>query len=411
MSSSKNEDNSDTIVKSIKPLNYKFSSQSHQYDKYFKKLGFGSIENNFKKKRNNKNNFQSSLLYKNIDSNYNIGDYYIDYFEDLNGEKKMPIKVDDINSPNYVKNLYNPEFEKKTDDLLIKNEEKKFNFINEYKCKNVIRLPDYALDPGYYNPNYNAIKKRIPCIDFSKSYDSHNNIKLHKSIDEKNEENNNESNIKLFYNELNKIEDYMSDKISFEDFNIKDTNIKMENQLIKLNLKQNLNFNKKNNINSNFGTYMMKSRNLNSNEDNKIISTKMTMLPKIKLNNINKKENYKYNLKKVSSTPNIISFKKMRGRDDKNIKKNITKDIYYKINYESTSPHVPGFVFKPSDIKIDYKKYKLGKILRSYVFDPYKYFVMDINQNKSTINLKHNNKKKEIDDTTINEYIKNKSRH
>ena len=50
MSSSKNEDNFDTIVKSIKPLNYKFSSQSHQYDKYFKKLGFGSIENNFKKK-------------------------------------------------------------------------------------------------------------------------------------------------------------------------------------------------------------------------------------------------------------------------------------------------------------------------------------------------------------------------
>ena len=26
----------------------------------------------------------------------------------------------------------------------------------------------------------------------------------------------------------------------------------------------------------------------------------MTMLPKIKLNNINKKENYKYNLKKVN---------------------------------------------------------------------------------------------------------------
>ena len=91
----------------------------------------------------------------------------------------------------------------------------------------------------------------------------------------------------------------------------------------------------------------------------------------------------------------------MKGRDDENKRlKGSKSDVFYKPNYECNSPHIPGFVFKPSDIKKDYKKYRIGKILRSYIFDPYKYFVMDINENisnsqeKSNISIHLNKKNK-----------------
>ena len=73
----------------------------------------------------------------------------------------------------------------------------------------------------------------------------------------------------------------------------------------------------------------------------------------------------------------------MKGREEKNKSYEDTKDIFYNLNYDSTSPHVPSFPFQPSDIKKNNKKYTVGKIIRSYIFDPYKYYVMDFNENNN----------------------------
>ena len=140
------------------------------------------FENIFNKNINKMINTTSAEIYKSL-TNTNLIKA-AEFLNENNNSNSMGNNME--NSNQNSKNGPNPldAFVNKANQKIAKynnvnentNEEKKFNFINEYKCKNVIRLPDYALDPGYYNPNYNAIKKRIPCIDFSKSYDSHNTV-------------------------------------------------------------------------------------------------------------------------------------------------------------------------------------------------------------------------------------------
>ena len=146
---------------------------------------------------------------------------------------------------------------------------------------------------------------------------------------------------------------------------------------------------------------MDKYRNISSTQKNILTSINLNKENDIKKKSIAKKMNLHTNFKKELSSPNIISFKKMRGRDDENKRlKGSTSDVFYKPNYECNSPHVPGFVFNRSDIKKDYKKYRIGTILRSYIFDPYKYFIMDNNgninnsQEKSNISIHLNKKNK-----------------
>ena len=374
MSQPKYEDNFDSIINSLKPIKYKFSNQSIQIDKYFKNLNIESIEKKLHSKGKPPGRFKDSLLYKNIDNIYNISAESYDYLEDMNGVKKMPIKVE-TKGPNFVKNLYNLEFERKIDELLLKKkeEEQKMNAKKSIKFIKKIRQPFFGLDPGYYHPNYNYIKKRIPGFDFGKSSKFYKYNEDIKYTDEKDKINqSNKENII----EENKIFDINMDKTIFDNYRV--TNANMNNQILKLNL---------NNKNS--------SHKHTRNPKNKNISiTQKTMLPIINLNNekslekkpITKKMNYQNKFKKAFSTQNIISFKKMRGRDDENKRLNRkTNDIFYKPNYNCNSPHIPSIIFKASDIKKDYKKYRIGKILRSYIFDPYRYFVLDINENSNNI--------------------------
>ena len=153
---------------------------------------------------------------------------------------------------------------------------------------------------------------------------------------------------------------------------------------------------------------MDKYRNISSTQKNILTSINLNKENDIKKKSIAKKMNLQTNFKKVLSSPNIISFKKMRGRDDENKRlKGSISDVFYKPNYECNSPHVPGFVFNRSDIKKDYKKYIIGKTLRNYIFAPYKYFIMDINgninnsQEKSNISIYLNNKNKNKSHTFI----------
>ena len=117
MSHQKEEDNFDSIIYSLKPIKYNYSKESFQLDKIFKKLNFESLEKQLHAKGKPPDTFKDSLLYKNVDKTYNISAECYNYFEDINGIKKMPIKVE-TKGPNFVKNLFNPEFEKKIDELL-----------------------------------------------------------------------------------------------------------------------------------------------------------------------------------------------------------------------------------------------------------------------------------------------------
>ena len=395
MSIRNEEDNFDNLINSLKPIEYKFSNQSLRFDKIFNKLNLEELEKKLHEKGKHPATFKDSLLYKKVDEIYDLSGACYDYFEDMNGIKKMPIKVGN-RGPDYVKHLYNPEFEKKIDELMFdkKEEETKMYRKEEIKFYQGIKQPSFGLDPGYYHPNYNYVKKRIPSFNFGKTKKFYNyNDRIKES--EKNIKEN--QDIKENITEENKNIDKKNDKIIDEHFKIKNANL--NNQLLKQNL---------NNI-KNKTIFKIQSRNpKNLKNKNKTSITQKSFLPTIDKDKTvgrklqPKKLNQKECLKKATSTPNIISFKKMRGRDD--VKKKVnnnTSDIFYKPNYNYNSPHIPGFLFKSNNDKNEYKKYKIGKLLRSYIFDPYKYFVMDINENDTRFNSKkkidiNRNKNKKI---------------
>ena len=372
MSHGKKEDNFDSIVNSLKPIKYTYSNQSLKLNKLFKNLNLKSLEKRLHQKGKPPAAFHDSLLYKKVEETYNLkGDSY-DYFKDINGITKMPINIKN-KEYDFVKKLYNPEFEKKIDDLLlVQKEEKKYNK-EEFKLYKGIKSLNFGSDPGYYHPNYNFVKKRIPGFVFGKSSNNHSFNEENKKSEEKNNNDNPEN--KQYLTEKKENLNFKNNKINFDNYKAKPAN--MNNPILKLNLTQEKPKNK------------IQSRNIN--EYKKINITQKSVLPKIKINNnksmekisILKKIKPKTIMKKVFSTNNIISFKKMKGREEKNKSYEDTKDIFYNLNYDSTSPHVPSFPFQPSDIKKNNKKYTVGKIIRSYIFDPYKYYVMDFNENNN----------------------------
>ena len=328
MSLKKFDDNFNAIVKSLKPIKYKFSKESLKHDEYFKKSSVKMLEKNLNAPKKSPDNFYTSKLYKNLDYIYNLSNEPFDYAQNLKGEKNIPIKIRK-RGINFIKNLYNPEFEEQKEEnhLLYENNKKRnnnrFNIKQLNKPKNIFKFKIFALDPGYYHPNYNYIKKRIPSIDFVK-------------------ENINDNIMSNYYNEI-------------------------ENE--KLNI-------------------IKKDKSRNNPIDNLNYETQM-VLPIINGKEKEKEIKKKSFIKKIPYSKSqkiipkkgMISFKKMMGRyPTRKIFKKIDKiDNEYEPNYNSTLPHVRSFMFKSSGNEKNYKKYAIGKILRSYYYNPNGYFVMDIN--------------------------------
>jgi len=374
MTHPRNLDNFDSIVTSLRPIKYKFSNKSSQIDKYFKFLNIEALEKRLHQKIQSKQIFQDSLLHKHIENLYKLNSDYIDYFEDKDGIKKIPLNIEKEEN-NFKNYLYAPDFKNKVDEFFsdsdIKIEKKNINYIFRNKFNKIKDKTSFGSDPGYYHPNYKSIFKRSPSFEFGKLINSYVSSKQKKNdneqkidnltIKEKNVEDNKESEVK-------------NKKMIFEKFQ---KNNKIFNNKI---IKQNIPNNKKI-----LGLY---SRNC----ENAKKST-APILPKISLNKskilnekiLIKKINRKRYQRKKYISPKTISFKRMKGRDYKkfNSSKKISGFIDYKPNYESTIPHVPSFSFRNSSIKKDYKKYKVGKIIRSYHYEPYKYFVMDFNKNQN----------------------------
>ena len=385
MSYKKFDDNFNSIIKSLKPIKDKFSRQSFNHDKYFQKSSFETLEKNISGPKKSPESFNTSKLYKNLNYIYNISNDCYDYIENLKGIKNIPIRINKKGFK-FVKNLYNPEFETKPEETYLYNENKR-NYISNlkkiYKNKKIFKFEVYALDPGYYHPNYNYVKKRIPGIDFSKSLNSHEKFEIAKinGVDEMN------LDINLENNKNNAIMDKLNNKNIIEEEN-------NQNNIINNEHEENIKNNDKNENNENNDNIINKSSN---NQNDKISNISKKVFPNIimqdsrKNKNIVSKKLHKSNSQSNISTPIMISFNKMLGRYNlkkEKEKKNERTDIDYKPNYNSTLPHVRSFQFKYQGSKQNHKKYIVGKILRSYNFNSYGYFVMDIKNKKNLINKK-----------------------
>lgn len=385
MSLKKFDDNFNSLIKSLKPIKDKFSKQSYQHDKYFKKSSIEALEKNLYGPKKSPENFFTSKLYKSVDFMYNLSNDCYDYIENLEGLKNIPIKVNKKGF-NFVKNLYNPEFETRPEDRYFFNDNKQnhiYNLKKYYKNKKIFKFAVYALDPGYYHPNYNFVKKRIPSIDFSKSPNSHqnnefakisedNNFNYIKNIDNKEKIVDKNNKIQLENKKLNMIESQQNKQIKEIEKNVENDNQEnMENE-------------QNNNLSS------IQSRDYQNNMGNMSQSTvhskkeELKNYKKINLPKIIYKTNSQINI----STPVMINFKKMMGREvvkkDKDLKLIEKTDIEYKPNYDITLPHVRSFRFKSIGNKQNHKKYMIGKILRSYSFNSYGYYVMDIKKKKKS---------------------------
>ena len=363
MSLKKFDDNFNAIVKSLKPIKYKFSKESLKHDEYFKKSSVKMLEKNLNAPKKSPDNFYTSKLYKNLDYIYNLSNEPFDYAQNLKGEKNIPIKIRK-RGINFIKNLYNPEFEEQKEEnhLLYENNKKRnnnrFNIKQLNKPKNIFKFKIFALDPGYYHPNYNYIKKRIPSIDFSKSTNSHEKNDLAKIFEE--------------------------NKDFIEPQNINNIN----NITVKENINDNIMSNYYNEIENDKLNIIKKDKSRNNLIDNLNYETQM-VLPIINGKEKEKEIKKKSFIKKIPYSKSqkiipkkgMISFKKMMGRyPTRKIFKKIDKiDNEYEPNYNCTLPHVRSFMFKSSGNEKNYKKYAIGKILRSYYYNPNGYFVMDIN--------------------------------
>ena len=381
MSYKKFDDNFKSIIKSLKPIKDKFSKQSFNHDKYFKKSSLEILGRNLYGPKKTPENFYTSKLYKNLNYMYNLSNDCYDYMENLKGVKNIPIKINK-NGFNFVKNLYNPEFEKKPEESYLDNDNKnnyRYNLKKYNQNKKIFKFAVYALDPGYYHPNYNYVKRRIPHIDFSKSLNSHEKFELAK-IDE------NDMNLEINAENNEKIMDKINDKNIIEE----------EKKQINISNNENEDIDKSKEKNENIILINNKSRNYQKENLHNISKTDLPIIDKEELKH-NKKNDlpkilHKSNSQSIISTPVMISFNKMLGRY--NLKKERDKkiersDIDYKINYNSTLPHVRSFQFKSKKNKQNHKKYIVGKILRSYSFNSFGYFVMDIKKNKNLINKKY----------------------
>lgn len=378
MISKKKLDTFDSIVNSLRPIKYKFSNKSLQIDKYFNFLNLDELERRLQHKFKLRKTFHDSLLYKEIEKAYNLNSDFVEYFEDKNGIRKMPIKIAKIENI-LMNNLNVPDHRNKIKEYFFeeKEEQKKMIYKFRKELNKIKDLPSFGSDPGYYHPNYQFIFKRSPCFEFTKSINSQGLSEKKKNINDPN------NNIPIIEKDIenNKEFEKKSNKTLLE--NYQSNNDMINKDILKMNICKN-----------------QKLLNITS-RNRKIIkqsSTQRTLLPKIDLNkskNVQKKSIIKKILEKKiqrKENSNTISFKRIKGRETYKSSNRIEGVINYKPNYESTFPHVPSFTFKNLDDKTVYKKYKVGKIIRNYSCDANKYFIFDFNNNQSKNKKPKNNK-------------------
>ena len=371
-----------SILKTLKPITFSYSRQSKEYEKYFSGSNLKHLLQSINKKvKTNNRIFTNPFAFDPIKNdnkyiNINIKSSF-NYITDLSSLNNFPISMlkKRKNYDEYIAkmNLFNElfyitkeklvdfEFRKKRGERIKKKFElQKLNGENET-----------TLDPGKYYPKYGIIQKRYPVAFFG----------------ERNDENDNRNNLEV-KNQINKNKD-SNKKINY----LKKKTNSMRNIFSRekeINPQEKINNYRK--INEYSTIYKPNSVNNLLNSDNLNINTmNINYKTSNKFYSNNKNKNILKNKKKLfksTSAENInkvkcpIVFNRMPGRDRKVVIEPNFNEINYSPNYEFTRPHVPSTIFKPTFNCQKFKKYMIGKIIRSYCFTPDKYFVFEVNQNK-----------------------------
>jgi hypothetical protein len=437
MKLNKEKDNIISIVKSLHPINYLYSKQNRDYEKHFRNSSLkGLIKQINTRKTYNEflipgesiedlDNKKNTFMDVNFKSTFN-------YIDELNKVKSLPLSQ--MNK--FSKNLY------KIKDKSKKNEDKILLKIRQKESRNIPKKKSWdenvTLDPGKYCPKYDYIRKKIPCAFIGRPKNTEDKEEIENNNNNKIEEKNNkekksEENSKIINKENNKDNSKDNNKDNNNDNNkdnkeIKNANQKNDKTILKLNNmktcdeknklnKTNFlykNSNKKIQILSkqkekNSSRSIIKNQNTVSSWSNTLdfeSSKKLTEQHKSKdIKNISIENNSKFNcystqridlkkyskknlFKNSSSMDSLrcpIIFDKMQGREKF---QNLDKDskqpyrIIYNPNYNALRPHIPAVKFNSGKKNQDYKKYIVGKILRSYCNDPKEYFVFEYKENQ-----------------------------
>ena len=434
-----NIDNITQILKSISPLKNTFSQMSKKLNKSFKYASLDNLVKSLDIKYVYKDQFEPDpevILHKN-EYNVNFQNSY-DYLDELSDVNNLPLVIQNKNcvkdgefNPDYDVDINKREINKK---YLLEEEGRRKK---ERLKKRIERLKKYRdsdsnIDPGKYHPNYDAIKRRYPCayirdpnIHIKDSWlincPFRNTFEEFKRLQNEQKENakNNNSKSKEKNQNQNSTQNINNSTINnLNNNNNPNNNSSTNNNSTNNNSSiNNNNLNKNdltNNINkiSNFNSNNNSLRSISTNEINKekneeeiIIKGKKFKLKNIipeKIKNLslpmiintprNKNTSSISNISKVLSpkrkvNPSIsyenifnkkspVSFNKMKGRSDIFVESKFL--ISYNINYDSTYPHVPSYIFKYMKNKQDYKKYINGKIIRGYYYNPSDYYVMEL---------------------------------
>ena len=379
-----------SLLKTIKPIDYSYSKQGKDFEKFFSSSSLKHLLKNANKKVKVSQKYElpilqeqkkvsSDLINININSSFN----YVTELSSLknfqvSSMKKRKITQEDIDRMKMFKELFYITKEKIVDlDFRKKRYQRikdKYIELKSYGVKEV------TLDPGKYYPKYDILYKRNPVVFFGTKGLEKKDDKLKIKMDDNNKNN---------FKRMNK--NNSADNLSIKRYQNKSDNAKKRKEKNK-----NDNFIKKfdNNINNmniiplsqtvyNPHKYTTLNGFLQIEKINSFkISKKLTTS-----SNFNKTTTKRRLLKQSASVSDInkikcpIVFNRMPGRDRKVVITSKLNEVNYTPKYDITRPHVPATIFKHSFDYSKFKKYITGKIIRSYCFTPDKYFVLEINKN------------------------------
>ena len=412
-----------SIIKSIKPVQFSFSKQAKTYEKFFSSSSIKHLIKNANKKVKVAQRFMlptikeqtkvnSDLINMKIKSSFN----YVTELSSLknfqvSSMKKKKITEEDIERMKLYKELFYITKEKIVDmDFRKKRYQKIKDKYLEYKSYGVKQV---TLDPGKYHPKYDILYKRYPVAVFGYKERDVNKIEKNENLNSTQKENNDNTDDK----KLNK-------NNSESNLNIKKNKMKLKSDIKMKNKKESKSVTNRNNIGNNVTFRNMNVISLyktayNMNKynyfDGNIQIQRVNSFYFVKKNKSINKFNKTITkrrllLKKSSSATDInkircpVVFNRMPGRERKIIISEKYNEANYSPNYEITRPHIPATIFKHSFDYSKFKKFVIGKIIRSYCFTPDNYFIIEINKNMENANKQKSSNKRKKDDDIINYY-------
>ena len=400
-----------SLLKTIKPIDYSYSKQGKDFEKFFSSSSLKHLLKNANKKVKVSQKYELPILQEQkkvssdfINININSSFNYVTELSSLknfqvSSMKKRKITQEDIDRMKMFKELFYITKEKIVDlDFRKKRYQRikdKYIELKSYGVKEV------TLDPGKYYPKYYFLYKRNPVVFFGTKGLEKKDDKLKIKMDDNNKNN---------FKRLNK-------NNSADNLSIKRYQNKLDNAKKKKDKNKNDNIIKKfdNNINNmniiplsqtvyNPHKYTTLNGFLQIEKINSFkISKKLTTS-----SNFNKTTTKRRLLKQSASVSDInkikcpIVFNRMPGRDRKVVITSKLNEVNYTPKYDITRPHVPATIFKHSFDYSKFKKYITGKIIRSYCFTPDKYFVLEINKNMENNNIPKVINKKNKDYNILN---------